>query len=109
MSMEKNKESKGRVRKLAEKKAYNELVKDILLMKRNATACISKANTFWEPSAQDITAPGVDILATWSPIMPPSFYVGDKRNLTYDIISVTSMATHHASAATAYVQVAHPD
>ncbi|XP_071917270.1 cucumisin-like [Coffea arabica] len=56
-----------------------------------------------------ITAPGVDILAAWSPIAPPSVYTGDKRSLYYNVISGTSMATPHASGAAAYVKAAHPD
>ncbi|KAL3499426.1 hypothetical protein ACH5RR_038519 [Cinchona calisaya] len=57
----------------------------------------------------DITAPGVDILAAWSPLAPPSVYDGDKRSLMYNVISGTSMATPHASGAAAYVKAVHPN
>ena len=57
----------------------------------------------------DITAPGVDILAAWSPVSPPSIYEDDKRSVNYNIISGTSMSCPHASGAAAYVRAAHPD
>lgn len=62
--------------------------------------------TYYQP---DITAPGMDILAAWSPIAPPTPYASDTRSLMYNVISGTSMATPHASAAAAYVKAAHPD
>ncbi|KAJ4832236.1 hypothetical protein Tsubulata_001993 [Turnera subulata] len=55
----------------------------------------------------DITAPGVDILAAWSPLAPPSFF-GDTRKVKFNIISGTSMSCPHATAAAAYVKAAHP-
>ncbi|KAJ9706670.1 hypothetical protein PVL29_001915 [Vitis rotundifolia] len=57
----------------------------------------------------DITAPGVDILAAWSPVAPPSIYYLDTRSVDYNIISGTSMSCPHASGAAAYVKAAHPD
>ncbi|KAL2543952.1 subtilase family protein [Forsythia ovata] len=57
----------------------------------------------------DITAPGVDILAGWSPIAPPSIYYDDKRSTLFNIISGTSMSCPHASGAAAYVKAVHPN
>ncbi|XP_047341136.1 cucumisin-like [Impatiens glandulifera] len=57
----------------------------------------------------DITAPGVDILAAWSPVSPPSIYYADSRSVNYNIISGTSMSCPHASGAAAYVKAAHPN
>lgn len=57
----------------------------------------------------DISAPGVDILAAWSPVAPPSIYYDDTRAVSYNIISGTSMSCPHASGAAAYVKAAHPD
>ncbi|KAK8584136.1 hypothetical protein V6N12_068385 [Hibiscus sabdariffa] len=57
----------------------------------------------------DLTAPGVDILAAWSPIAPPSIDEEDPRSVDYNIISGTSMSCPHASGAAAYVKAAHPD
>ncbi|PIA54548.1 hypothetical protein AQUCO_00900839v1 [Aquilegia coerulea] len=57
----------------------------------------------------DITAPGVDVLAAWSPQGPPSLAVGDKRSTKYNIMSGTSMACPHATGAAAYVKSFHPD
>ena len=56
----------------------------------------------------DLTAPGVDILAAWSPVSPPSIYYDDTRSVNFNIISGTSMSCPHASAAAAYVKAAHP-
>ncbi|CAL2259970.1 unnamed protein product [Prunus armeniaca] len=57
----------------------------------------------------DLTAPGVDILAAWSPVAPPSetFYE-DTRSVKYNIISGTSMSCPHVSGAAAYLKAAHP-
>ncbi|KAL2516992.1 subtilase family protein [Abeliophyllum distichum] len=57
----------------------------------------------------DITAPGVDILAAWSPIAPPSIYYDDKRSTLFNIISGTSMSCPRASGAAAYVKAVHPN
>ncbi|KAK8618122.1 hypothetical protein V6N13_115993 [Hibiscus sabdariffa] len=57
----------------------------------------------------DLTAPGVDILAAWSPIAPPSIDGEDPRSVDYNIISGTSMSCPHASGAAAYVKAVHPD
>ncbi|XXG40651.1 hypothetical protein AAC387_Pa01g1317 [Persea americana] len=56
----------------------------------------------------DISAPGVDILAAWSPVAPLSGYIGDKRVVSYNIISGTSMSCPHATGAAAYVKSFHP-
>lgn len=55
----------------------------------------------------DLTAPGVDILAAWSPVAPISSYEGDTRSVSYNIISGTSMSCPHASGAAAYVKSFH--
>ncbi|KAJ0104698.1 hypothetical protein Patl1_18657 [Pistacia atlantica] len=57
----------------------------------------------------DLTAPGVDILAAWSPVSPPYIYNEDTRAVNYNIISGTSMSCPHASGAAAYVKAAHPN
>ncbi|XP_054799747.1 cucumisin-like [Prosopis cineraria] len=56
----------------------------------------------------DIAAPGVDIIAAWSPISPISHAKGDERLSNFNIISGTSMACPHATAAAAYVKSFHP-
>ncbi|KAK4278448.1 hypothetical protein QN277_016293 [Acacia crassicarpa] len=56
----------------------------------------------------DIAAPGVDIIAAWPPITPISKVQGDKRLSKFNIISGTSMACPHATAAAAYVKSFHP-
>ncbi|OMO81030.1 hypothetical protein COLO4_23783 [Corchorus olitorius] len=57
----------------------------------------------------DITAPGVDIIAAWSPVAIPSVAYEDPRSVNYNIISGTSMSCPHASGAAAYVKAAHPN
>ncbi|KAF3448470.1 hypothetical protein FNV43_RR09183 [Rhamnella rubrinervis] len=57
----------------------------------------------------DLTAPGVGILAAWSPVGAPSVYPKDTRSVDYNIISGTSMSCPHASGAAAYVKAAHPN
>ncbi|KAJ7965238.1 Cucumisin [Quillaja saponaria] len=57
----------------------------------------------------DISAPGVDILAAWTPLNSPSEFKGDKRKVKYNIISGTSMACPHATGAAAYVKSVHPN
>ncbi|KAG9158119.1 hypothetical protein Leryth_000275 [Lithospermum erythrorhizon] len=53
----------------------------------------------------DITAPGVNILAAWSPVSTESTA---GRELDYNILSGTSMACPHASAAAAIIKSYHP-
>lgn len=62
----------------------------------------------WNDVQPDLTAPGVDILAAWSPVAPPSVDFEDTRSVEYNIISGTSMSCPHASGAAAYVKAAHP-
>ncbi|KAL6880067.1 hypothetical protein ACP4OV_011632 [Aristida adscensionis] len=57
----------------------------------------------------DLSAPGIDILAAWSPQAPPSGFPGDKRSVLYNIETGTSMACPHASGAAAYVKSFHRD
>nr|CAN62173.1 hypothetical protein VITISV_027754 [Vitis vinifera] len=57
----------------------------------------------------DISAPGVDILAAFSPVAPITESLDDKRRAKYSIISGTSMSCPHAAGAAAYVKTFHPD
>ncbi|RZC68502.1 hypothetical protein C5167_031779 [Papaver somniferum] len=57
----------------------------------------------------DISAPGVDILAAFSPVANPSSVAGDTRSVKYNILSGTSMACPHATGAAAYIKTFHPD
>ncbi|XP_075644376.1 subtilisin-like protease SBT4.3 isoform X2 [Castanea sativa] len=56
----------------------------------------------------DITAPGVYILAAYSPVASPSSAPGDKRSVKYNILSGTSMSCPHVVGAAAYVKSFHP-
>ena len=56
----------------------------------------------------DLSGPGVEILAAWTPLGPPSGAKEDSRQLLFNIISGTSMACPHATAVAAYVKSFHP-
>ncbi|KAI4383430.1 hypothetical protein MLD38_009268 [Melastoma candidum] len=57
----------------------------------------------------DVSAPGIDILAAFSPEIPPSRYQGDPRRVPYTIFSGTSMACPHVAGVAAYVKSFHPN
>ncbi|KAK7345374.1 hypothetical protein VNO77_15978 [Canavalia gladiata] len=57
----------------------------------------------------DLTAPGVDILAGYSKLTTITGYFEDNRHNVFNIMSGTSMACPHATAAAAYVKSFHPD
>ncbi|KAL1193133.1 Subtilisin-like protease SBT4.8 [Cardamine amara subsp. amara] len=57
----------------------------------------------------DITAPGMEILAAYSPLASPSSENKDKRRVNYSVISGTSMACPHAAGVAAYVKTFHPE
>ncbi|OMO76487.1 hypothetical protein COLO4_25553 [Corchorus olitorius] len=57
----------------------------------------------------DLTAPGVNILAAWSPASPVTIFGDDSRRVAYNIISGTSMSCPHATGSAAYVKSMHPN
>lgn len=67
----------------------------------------SKMSTFYVKP--DLAAPGVDILAAYSKLTSVTGYPEDTRYNVFNIISGTSMACPHATAAAAYVKSFHPD
>nr|GEU40379.1 subtilisin-like protease SBT4.9 isoform X2 [Tanacetum cinerariifolium] len=56
----------------------------------------------------DVTAPGVEVLAVFSHKAAPSEYPIDNRSVEYNILSGTSMACPHVTAAAVYVKSFHP-
>lgn len=63
-------------------------------------------NMFCEIQMQpDITAPGVNILAAWSPIATKDTA---GNNINYNIISGTSMSCPHVAAVSALLKSVHP-
>ncbi|MED6115275.1 hypothetical protein PIB30_088868 [Stylosanthes scabra] len=58
----------------------------------------------------DVSAPGVNILAAYSPISTPTEdLVNDNRSVNYSIMSGTSMSCPHVSGIATYVKSFHPD
>ncbi|MED6209236.1 hypothetical protein PIB30_052760 [Stylosanthes scabra] len=57
----------------------------------------------------DISAPGVEILAAFSPLASPSGDLNDVRSVKYSILSGTSMSCPHVAGIAAYVKAFHPD
>ncbi|KZV44979.1 Subtilase 4.13 isoform 2 [Dorcoceras hygrometricum] len=57
----------------------------------------------------DVTAPGVEILAAYSPLNSPSQIPQDKRSVKYSVLSGTSMSCPHVAGAAAYVKSVHRD
>ncbi|GMN34966.1 hypothetical protein TIFTF001_005000 [Ficus carica] len=56
----------------------------------------------------DIIAPGVNILAGWTGAVGPSGLARDKRRVSFNIISGTSMSCPHVSGIAALLKAAHP-
>ncbi|XAR63130.1 Cucumisin [Bertholletia excelsa] len=57
----------------------------------------------------DIAAPGVDILAAYTPIKSLTGLKGDTLHSKFTLMSGTSMACPHVSGVAAYVKSFHPD
>ena len=57
----------------------------------------------------DISAPGVDILASYTPLQSLTGFKGDTQFSKFTIMSGTSMACPHVSAVAAYVKSFHPN
>lgn len=54
----------------------------------------------------DITGPGLNILAAWSPVATETTV--EQRSVDYNIISGTSMSCPHISAVAAIIKSYHP-
>ncbi|XP_061354262.1 subtilisin-like protease SBT1.7 [Gastrolobium bilobum] len=57
----------------------------------------------------DLIAPGVNILAGWSGAVGPTGLDVDKRHVSFNIISGTSMSCPHVSGLAALLKGAHPE
>lgn len=62
-----------------------------------------------EIAKPDIVAPGLNILAGWSPFAGPSLLRSDPRRVQFNIISGTSMACPHVSGIAALIKSVHGD
>ncbi|CAN1150611.1 Subtilisin-like protease SBT4.4 [Linum perenne] len=57
----------------------------------------------------DVTAPGVEILAAWSPEAPPSEVPGDQRHYNFSVQTGTSISCPHVAGIAAYIKSVHPN
>lgn len=57
----------------------------------------------------DIAAPGIDILAAYTPLRSLTGQKGDTQFSKYTLMSGTSMACPHVAGVAAYVKSFHPD
>lgn len=57
----------------------------------------------------DIAAPGLDILAAYTPLKSLTGLKGDTQHSKFTLLSGTSMACPHVGGAAAYVKSFHPD
>ncbi|OVA19115.1 Peptidase S8/S53 domain [Macleaya cordata] len=57
----------------------------------------------------DVTAPGMNILAAWPPTVSSTWLKSDKRSVSFNIISGTSMSCPHVSGLAALLKSVHPD
>ncbi|KAE8697436.1 putative Subtilisin serine endopeptidase family protein [Hibiscus syriacus] len=88
-------------------KAVAEILKSETI--EDSTAPVVAAFSSRGPSViPDISAPGVDILAAFSPVAAPSSTGIDERHVKYNIMSGTSMSCPHVAALAAYVKTFHP-
>ncbi|KAF1858782.1 hypothetical protein Lal_00013713 [Lupinus albus] len=81
---------------------------DILRSYTNSSK-IPKAEILKKIMKPDISAPGVDILASFSQVVSPSDDGYDKRSVKYNIISGTSMSCPHVAGIAAYLKTFHFD
>ncbi|CAI0540245.1 unnamed protein product, partial [Linum tenue] len=57
----------------------------------------------------DVSAPGVDILAGFSPVASLTDDADDKRQYSFNVLSGTSMSCPHVTGVVAYLKTLHPD
>lgn len=57
----------------------------------------------------DVTAPGVNILAAWPPTTSPTDLRNDKRRVSFNVVSGTSMSCPHVSGLAALIKSVHRD
>ncbi|KAE9622117.1 hypothetical protein Lal_00032903 [Lupinus albus] len=82
----------------------SEIIKDISAPKVADFSSRGPNTIVPEIMKPDITGPGVDILASFSPVAPPSSITYDKRSTKYNIISGTSMSCPHITGIAAYLK-----
>ena len=57
----------------------------------------------------DVTAPGLNILSSWSPFRNLTGEPQDHRHVSFNIESGTSMSCPHVAGAAAFIKARRPD
>ncbi|KAB2627412.1 cucumisin-like [Pyrus ussuriensis x Pyrus communis] len=87
----------------------SEVIKDLAAPTVASFSSRGPNRILFEIIKPDITAPGVDILAAYSPVAPVTESFEDRRHVKYSFLSGTSMACPHAAGVAAYIKPFHPN
>ncbi|XP_068344257.1 subtilisin-like protease SBT4.6 [Pyrus communis] len=87
----------------------SEVIKDLAAPAVASFSSRGPNRILFEIIKPDITAPGVDILAAYSPVAPVTESFEDRRHVKYSFLSGTSMACPHAAGVAAYIKTFHPN
>ncbi|KAM2065409.1 hypothetical protein FF1_028406 [Malus domestica] len=87
----------------------SEVIKDLAAPTVASFSSLGPNRILFEIIKPDITAPGVDILAAYSPVAPVTESFEDRRHVKYSFLSGTSMSCPHAAGVAAYIKTFHPN
>ncbi|KAM1176106.1 hypothetical protein ACFX2I_028381 [Malus domestica] len=87
----------------------SEVIKDLAAPTVASFSSRGPNRILFEIIKPDITAPGVDILAAYSPVAPLTESFEDRRHVKYSFLSGTSMSCPHAAGVAAYIKTFHPN
>ncbi|KAM1589437.1 hypothetical protein ACFX10_028328 [Malus domestica] len=87
----------------------SEVIKDLAAPTVASFSSRGPNRILFEIIKPDITAPGVDILAAYSPVAPVTESFEDRRHVKYSFLSGTSMSCPHAAGVAAYIKTFHPN
>ena len=76
------------------------------MVEQTLLVLICKLGLYLQP---DITAPGVSIIAAYTEAQGPTNQVFDKRRVSFNSVSGTSMSCPHVSGIVGLLKTLHPD